>query len=69
MTPPSLLRLLLTLALVAFTIHTAGTLLRTAYDIRTHALNTYGMIIHEVCPLNEAGLLLLQLNLLLFVHL
>lgn len=46
---------LLTLLLIQFTLQHAVSLLSVAYDIRMHALRTYGYIIHEVSaasPLN-----------------
>lgn len=53
----SLLRILLTLALLAFAIRHAHELLSTAFDIRGHALRTYGYIIHEVRePLSVSSL-------------
>jgi hypothetical protein len=41
-------RLLLTLALLAFALQYGQELIGVAYDIRMHALRTYGYIIHEV---------------------
>jgi hypothetical protein len=47
-TAAKLLRLLLTLALLAFTIQYTQELIGVAYDIQMLALRTYGYIIHEV---------------------
>ena len=47
------IRIALTLSLLYFAGTYGYSLLSTAYDIRMHAIRTYGYIIHEVCRIKK----------------